>query len=191
MKENLTYIALLFCLLYCKQNPPKSLVENSSKNSDYKSYYFTIANKTMRVSEYIKEIQKSDKKIDSITLKNNKLSYYINSDSINVENDFYSLSKTLDFDWTFYLYHDIYSASFMYDEVDSVKIYDSSKKENITFLPCKSDVIYKLDRESFPKSYYIKSFDYNSIDLQCIREEKGKCIVSSEELHNLMSNNKK
>ncbi len=175
--------ALYFCSLKEKDNKVldlnKSKTFETNQTKKYKSIFYKTALQSKNLNSYINQILKTDKRIVNIIFNNktNTLTYYVLEDTSSQTNDFYGLAKTIDFDWTYYLYHDIYKASLYFKKVNNISIYDNTNKRNITFLPAKSDIYLVIEKGLFKRNIYVENLDYNSLNIDCSFNKNGDCII--------------
>src|SRR5699024_2327483 len=130
MKKILT-LMLFTCILFschAQINTKDYLPVNVYSNEEIineQNYFYKKAQQSKSIDTYIKRVLIENKRIKEIIFnrKTGVLTYYVNIDSEEPENDFLYLAKIDEFDWTYYLYHDIYKASFFFKSVKKVSVF--------------------------------------------------------------------
>ena len=185
------YIIILLSILFHScfkdkeqtSNAIKTIIITETKKEKQNSYvniFYKTAHSSKNLDNYINNIKLKvaylyDVKYDP---KTKTLNYFVLENKEFPSKDFYALSKILEFDWTYFIYNDIYKASFMYKEVKRVSVYDYSNKKYLTFLPAKSDILYMIKGNIFDSDIYIDDLDYNSLNLKCNSSESKSCTVT-------------
>lgn len=200
MKKILSLVIILLILCSCDDN---TIIEYNQQINNiqeqeqeqeqgdyYNSYFYKTAINSQTLSDYITKITKENKRIVNIKFnrETNVLSYQVQSDEKSIDKDFYYLSKIYDFDWTYYLYNDLFKASFHFKEVNGVSVYDIKNKKQITYLPVRSDMLYLVEGNIFYRDLYKENFDYNTLDLECTQTEDNieDCVVKINAIKDLI-----
>ncbi|HBO3968423.1 TPA: hypothetical protein L4T46_000328 [Pseudomonas aeruginosa] len=94
------------------------------------------------------------------------LRYKVRNDDMEPGRDFF-LAKILDFDWSYYLYHDLYTASFRFLSVRAVAVLDSGDRQ-AAWLPARTDMSYLMESPALERALYRKALDHGAPDLPCM-----------------------
>ncbi|RPX28832.1 hypothetical protein IPC725_29995 [Pseudomonas aeruginosa] len=93
--------------------------------------FFRLAETSESPVEYMGRLPPRNPRIEEgrFDEESGLLRYKVRNDDVEPGRDFFFLAKILDFDWSYYLYHDLYAASFRFLSVRAVAVLDSGDRQ--------------------------------------------------------------
>ncbi|WP_124199565.1 hypothetical protein [Pseudomonas aeruginosa] len=93
--------------------------------------------------------------------------YKVRNDDMEPGRDFFFLANIQDFDGSYYLYHDLYAASFRFPSVRAVAVLDSGDWQ-AAYLPARTDMSYLMESPALERALYRKALEHGAPDLPCM-----------------------